>query len=37
MTSQSRLEGMDPVLGRMHEQTFNIAPANPLYYPPGNW
>ena len=25
MTSQSPFEGMDPVLGRMHEQTFNIA------------
>jgi len=30
MTSQSHLEGMDPVLGRMHEQTFNIALAQAL-------
>ena len=30
MTSQSQFEGMDPVLGRMHEQTFNIALAQAL-------
>ncbi len=36
MTNQPQFEGMDPVLGRMHEQTFNIALASPLYYPPGN-
>ena len=30
MTSQSPFEGMDPALGRMHEQTFNIALAQAL-------
>ena len=37
MTSQSHFAGMDPALGRMHEQTFNIALACPLSYPPGQW
>ena len=30
MTSQSQFEGMEPVLGQMHEQTFNIALAKAL-------
>ena len=34
MTSQSHFEGMDPVLGRMHEQTFNIALAIPFIIRP---
>ena len=34
MTSQSQFEGMDPALGRMHEQTFNIALSIPFIIRP---